>query len=309
MTMVVAILPRTQLLPPCTRTLQNLRLRLTTVLWILSTNQKATRLEKKPAPRPRRLAARIARVVTNAKGKEGRIRKQARWAQAGLRLQFLREEGSEKCAERLQGCDKCASAKIAAIEAAVAKKAKSKKADDMPPMDAPAPKATGAEMGAPLKKHRWMLHRPKKCQWTCLLTKAQKAIPPLKFSPTRRRWSLKRRSKKLRTRFTHSNRKSCNESEEELDLAQVFNEDDMEEKVSALANEGDEHTAGNGEEFFAPSSAESLEASLDEPQMASMEDFFSLQGSDSDPLAHLIAGEIEDRRGSCWHGSCSVLDW
>ena len=82
------------------------------------------------------------------------------------------------------------------------------------------------------------------------------------------------------------------EGEEELDLAQVFNEDEMEEKVSALANEGDEHTAGNGEEFFAPTSAESLEASLDEPQMASMEDFFSLQGSDSDPLAHLIAGEI-----------------
>lgn len=87
------------------------------------------------------------------------------------------------------------------------------------------------------------------------------------------------------------------EGEEELDLSQVFNEDgsateEMEEKVSALANEGDEHTAGNGEEFFAPSAAENMEASLDEPQMASMEDFFSLRGSDSDPLAHLIAGEI-----------------
>jgi hypothetical protein len=82
------------------------------------------------------------------------------------------------------------------------------------------------------------------------------------------------------------------EGEEELDLAQVFNEDEMEEKVSALANEGDEHTAGNGEEYFEPTSAASLEASLDEPQLASMEDFFSLQGSDSDPLAHLIAGEV-----------------
>ena len=84
-----------------------------------------------------------------------------------------------------------------------------------------------------------------------------------------------------------------NEGEEELDLSQVFNEDEMEEKVSALANEGDEHTAGNGEEYFAPSAAESLEANLDEPQLASMEDFFSLRGSDSDPLAHLIAGEIK----------------
>jgi hypothetical protein len=82
------------------------------------------------------------------------------------------------------------------------------------------------------------------------------------------------------------------EGEEELDLAQVFNEDEMEEKVSALANEGDEHTAGNGEEFFAPSAAESMEASLDDTQIASMEDFFSLQGSDSDPLRALIAGEI-----------------
>jgi hypothetical protein len=83
------------------------------------------------------------------------------------------------------------------------------------------------------------------------------------------------------------------EGEEELDLAQVFNEEDMEDKVSSLANEGDEHTAGNGEEFFAPSAAESLEASLDgDMNVASMEDFFSLQGSDSDPLRALIAGEI-----------------
>jgi hypothetical protein len=84
---------------------------------------------------------------------------------------------------------------------------------------------------------------------------------------------------------------------EELDMSGIFNEDgsateEMEEKVSALANEDDEHTAGNGEEYFAPSAAETMEASLDEPQMASMDDFFSLRGSDSDPLAHLIAGEI-----------------
>jgi hypothetical protein len=77
---------------------------------------------------------------------------------------------------------------------------------------------------------------------------------------------------------------------EELDYSQIFNEEEMDDKVSSLANEGDEHTAGNGEEFFAPSAAENLEASLDEPQMASMEDFFSLQGSDSDPLANLIGG-------------------
>ena len=83
------------------------------------------------------------------------------------------------------------------------------------------------------------------------------------------------------------------EGEEEINLEAVFGEDgegseEMEEKVSALANEGDEKMAA--EDYFAPTSAESLEASLDEPQMASMEDFFSLQGSDADPLASLIAG-------------------
>jgi hypothetical protein len=82
------------------------------------------------------------------------------------------------------------------------------------------------------------------------------------------------------------------EGEKELDLAKVFNEGEMEDKVSALANEGDEHTAGNGEEYFAPSAAESMEASLDDTQVASMEDFFSLRGSDSDPLLALIAGDI-----------------
>jgi hypothetical protein len=84
------------------------------------------------------------------------------------------------------------------------------------------------------------------------------------------------------------------EGNEELDLSKVFGEEgegseEMEEKVSALANEGDEHMAA--EDYFAPSAAETMEASLDEPQLASMEDFFSLQGSDADPLASLIAGE------------------
>jgi hypothetical protein len=82
---------------------------------------------------------------------------------------------------------------------------------------------------------------------------------------------------------------------EELDYSQIFNEENMDEKVSSLANEGEKQADGdgNGEEYFAPSASGALEASLDEPQMASMDDFFSLKGSDSDPLAHLIAGEIK----------------
>lgn len=90
----------------------------------------------------------------------------------------------------------------------------------------------------------------------------------------------------------HVLEKELLEETQELDYDQIFNEEQMEDKVSSLANEGDEHTAGNGEEFFTPSASESMEASLDEPQMASMEDFFSLQGSDSDPMAHLIASDI-----------------
>jgi hypothetical protein len=73
-----------------------------------------------------------------------------------------------------------------------------------------------------------------------------------------------------------------------LDLASVFSSSEMEDKVSALANEGD----GNGmESYFGPTSAEQMEASLEGTQMASMEDFFSLQGSDGDPLASLIASD------------------
>jgi hypothetical protein len=79
------------------------------------------------------------------------------------------------------------------------------------------------------------------------------------------------------------------ETEEELDLATVFNQDNMEEKQSSLANEDEEHTAGMDGDFFAPSDAQSMEASLEEPHMATMDDFFSLQGSDADPLASLIA--------------------
>lgn len=82
---------------------------------------------------------------------------------------------------------------------------------------------------------------------------------------------------------------------EELDYSKIFDEENMDEKVSSLANEGEKQADGdgNGEEYFAPSASGALEASLDEPQMASMDDFFSLKGSDSDPLAHLIAGEIK----------------
>jgi hypothetical protein len=77
---------------------------------------------------------------------------------------------------------------------------------------------------------------------------------------------------------------------EELDFSKVFDEGDMEEKAASLANEGDEKQAGEEDDFFAPSAASSLEASLDDDGMADMHSMFSMQGADGDPLAALIAG-------------------
>jgi hypothetical protein len=76
----------------------------------------------------------------------------------------------------------------------------------------------------------------------------------------------------------------------ELNLASVFDSGNMEEKKSALANEGE---SSGMDSYFGPTSAEQMEASLEGTQMASMEDFFSLQGADADPLASLIASEIK----------------
>ena len=203
---------------------------------------------------------------------------------------FCEKKASEKCADDCKGCDKCASAKIAAIKAAVAQ---SKKAD-LPPMDAPAPEGDlGAEMGAPAEEAPLDAAPAEEMPMDLPADEGAEGDTSAEVLSDEKKMVVEEKIEEAENAIHALEQEILNESEEELDLAQVFNEDDMEEKVSALANEGDEHTAGNGEEFFAPTSAESLEASLDEPQMASMEDFFSLQGSDSDPLAHLIAGEIK----------------
>ena len=65
----------------------------------------------------------------------------------------------------------------------------------------------------------------------------------------------------------------------------------MEDKAAALANEGEEHMAA--EDYFAPTSAACMESVLDDSgmQVASIEDYFSMQGADADPLYSLIASE------------------
>ena len=80
------------------------------------------------------------------------------------------------------------------------------------------------------------------------------------------------------------------EGNEELNIENIFNEEEMEDKVSSLANEGDNHSAGE-EDFFAPSAAAEMEAGM-EDHFGSMDEIFSLHGSDADPLAALIAGDL-----------------
>lgn len=77
---------------------------------------------------------------------------------------------------------------------------------------------------------------------------------------------------------------------EELDFSKVFDPEGMDEKAASLANEGEEKSAGGEDDFFGPSAASNLEASMDDDGMGDMHDMFSLQGSDGDPLASLIAG-------------------
>jgi len=75
---------------------------------------------------------------------------------------------------------------------------------------------------------------------------------------------------------------------QELNLDQIFDEGNMEEKTSALANEGDM----SGTEFFAPTSSAELEASLNDNGVQEFGDvvasMFSVAGSDADPLAELM---------------------
>jgi hypothetical protein len=78
-------------------------------------------------------------------------------------------------------------------------------------------------------------------------------------------------------------------SEQELNLDQIFNEESMEEKTSALANEDN-----SGADFFAPSAAMDMEATLDDNGVQEFGDvvasMFSRAGADDDPLFALMGG-------------------
>jgi hypothetical protein len=168
-----------------------------------------------------------------------------------------------------------------------------KKADDMPPMDAPAGDVPPMEAEAPIEEAPIEEAPIEEAPSEMPIDEGAEADNAGEILSDEKKMVVEEKIEEAQEAIKALEQEILQEGEEELDLAQVFNEEDMEDKVSSLANEGDEHTAGNGEEFFAPSAAESMEASLDDTQIASMEDFFSLQGSDSDPLRALIAGEIK----------------
>jgi hypothetical protein len=205
-----------------------------------------------------------------------------------------KKEAAAKCGDDCKGCDKCASAKKAAIDAAVEAKraAQSKKADEpmMEGMDA-------APMGDAAPAEEAPMDAAPEAPAELPPAEDEAALPEdnaAEVLSDEKKMVVEEKIEEAQEAIRALEQEILQEGEEELDLSQVFNEEEMDEKVSALANEGDEHTAGDGEEsYFGPSAAENMEASLDEPQMASMEDFFSLKGSDSDPLRALIAGEIK----------------
>jgi hypothetical protein len=72
--------------------------------------------------------------------------------------------------------------------------------------------------------------------------------------------------------------------EQSIDMQDIFSDSNLQEKASNLANE---HHESADEDYFGPSPSSELEASLDEPQMASLEDMFAHDAS-ADPMASLF---------------------
>lgn len=71
---------------------------------------------------------------------------------------------------------------------------------------------------------------------------------------------------------------------QEMEFDDMFSTANLQEKASNLANE---HHEGADEDYFGPSASSELEASLDEPQMASLEDMFAHEAS-ADPMSSLF---------------------
>lgn len=204
------------------------------------------------------------------------------------------KKAAEKCADCKDDkkCAKHASAKAAATP---------KKADE-PPMDAPLDAPAGdptADLGAPagdapIDAPPMDAEAPAD-EAGAILTDEKKMVVQEKIE------EVNEAVKALEQEILEENEEEVplaleegEPSEEELDLSSVFDQDEMEDKAASLANEGDEHqAAGDDDSFFAPTSAAGMESVLDDSgmQVASIESYFDMQGSDADPLYSLIASE------------------
>jgi len=204
------------------------------------------------------------------------------------------KKAAEKKCDKCKGECKCASAKAVA--------AKAKKADEPPmdaPIDAPAGDAPPMDMAAPagdagLDAPPMDAEAPAD-EAGAILTDEKKMVVQEKIE------EVNEAVKALEQEILEENEEEVplaleegEPSEEELDLSSVFDQDEMEDKAASLANEGDEHQAADdGDSFFAPTSAAGMESVLDDSgmQVASIESYFDMQGSDADPLYSLIASE------------------
>jgi hypothetical protein len=92
------------------------------------------------------------------------------------------------------------------------------------------------------------------------------------------------------------------EGEEEIDLEGMFGGEEgdmmMDEKMSALANEGEEVTATEGEEdFFGPSNLRAGLEGMDEVDITDASDFFQVSASEeSDPLGQLMGSRARSAK-------------
>ena len=194
-------------------------------------------------------------------------------------------------------CEKCGAGECKCAS-------KAKKADE-PPMDAPAadapvdapvdapieegldavPEMTDAPVDAPADDAGAILTDEKKMVVEEKIEEAQEAIKALEQE------ILEENEEEPALALEEGEGEP---SEEELDLSSVFDQGEMEDKAASLANEGEEHMAA--EDYFAPTSAAGMESVLDDSgmQVASIEDYFSMQGADADPLYSLIASENKE---------------
>jgi hypothetical protein len=208
------------------------------------------------------------------------------------------KKAAEKKCDKCKGECKCASKVVA----------KAKKADE-PPMDAPAPDAGAPPMedemgdaGAPLDEVPPMDGMEGEAPVDdagAILTDEKKMVVQEEID------TVKDAVQALEQELLEENEEEIplaleegEPSEEELDLSSVFDQGEMEDKAASLANEGEDHTAGDDGDgnFFAPTSAAGMESVLDDSgmQVASIESYFDMQGSDADPLYSLIASETKE---------------